>query len=354
MIMKFAGVFLFTAIMLFSGCGQDDGDENGVVLPANLVVNVAVAADKSGKIDVTASADNANYYMISFGEITGETPVKSTTGTATYTYQKSGSYTITVYAHATEIERIFTTKLVNVTVGEATNLAWEEEFDGTSLNTDFWTFETGAGGWGNNELQYYRPENTSVSGGFLTITAKQESFSGSNYTSSRLITKGKKEFQYGTIEIRAKLPKGQGIWPALWMLGGNISSVGWPKCGEIDIMEMIGGANNRDKTVYGTLHWDEGGNHACTCDKPGYTLPSGIFNDDFHVFKITWDQTDIKWFVDGTQFNQINITPSGLSEFHAKHFFIVNLAVGGNWPGSPDGTTTFPQQLIVDYIRVYQ
>jgi hypothetical protein len=352
MIMKLAGVFLFAALALFSGCNKDE-DENGVVQPTNLAVNVTVATDKSGKVDITASADNANYYMIFFGEKSPETPVKSTTGSATYTYEQSGTYTITVYAHATENDQISSTKQVNVTKGDGSNLAWSDEFDGTALNDNFWTFETGAGGWGNNELQYYRPENTTVSGGFLTITAKQESFGGSSYTSSRLITKGKKEFQYGTIEIRAKLPQGQGIWPALWMLGANISSVGWPKCGEIDIMEMIGGSN-REKTVYGTLHWDENGSHACTCDKPGHTLASGTFSDDFHVFKMTWDQTDIKWFVDGTQFNHINITPAGLSEFHAKHFFIVNLAVGGNWPGAPDGTTTFPQQLIVDYIRVYQ
>jgi beta-glucanase (GH16 family) len=118
-------------------------------------------------------------------------------------------------------------------------------------------------------------------------------------------------------------------------------------------MEMIGG-QNREKTVFGTLHWEDNGQHACTCDMPGYTLASGIFNDKFHVFSVTWNATEIKWYVDDVLFNTINITPEGLSEFHNEYFFIFNVAVGGNWPGSPDGTTVFPQRMIVDYVRVFQ
>jgi beta-glucanase (GH16 family) len=135
------------------------------------------------------------------------------------------------------------------------------------------------------------------------------------------------------------------------MLGQNFSSVGWPACGEIDIMEMIGG-NGREKTVHGTTHWDNNGQHAQYGGS--YTLPSGTFADDFHTFAIEWNQTSIKWFVDNNHFHTISISPAGLSEFHEDFFIILNLAVGGNWPGYPNSTTTFPQYLEVDYVRVYQ
>lgn len=234
-------------------------------------------------------------------------------------------------------------------------LVWQEEFIGTSLNEENWTAEIGMGanGWGNNELQYYRAENATVRDGHLIITAQKENFSGAGYTSSRLITKDKKSFQYGRVDIRAVLPKGQGIWPALWMLGTNISEVGWPSCGEIDIMEMIGGAG-REKTVYGTLHWDNAGNHVCSCGHEGYSLKSGSFSEEFHVFSIIWTSSAITWLVDNIQYHQLDVTPDELSEFNAPFFFIVNLAVGGNWPGNPDESTVFPQHLIVDYIRVFQ
>ena len=232
-------------------------------------------------------------------------------------------------------------------------LVWRDEFDGTSLSAD-WTHEigTGSGGWGNNELQYYREQNTSVQDGYLVITAKKESFGGQEYTSSRIITSGKRNFKYGRIDIRAALPKGQGIWPALWMLGSNFNTVGWPKCGEIDIMEMVGGdASGRNNTVHGTVHWDANG-YATYTDS--YTLNSGIFADEFHVFSIVWDDKSITWYVDDVQYNVIDITPADLDEFQKDFFFIFNVAVGGNWPGSPDATTVFPQRMIVDYVRVFQ
>jgi beta-glucanase (GH16 family) len=231
---------------------------------------------------------------------------------------------------------------------------WSDEFDGSTINEADWTFETGGNGWGNNELEFYRRENAEIYQGSLMITAKKESFSASQYTSARMVTKDKQTFKYGRVDIRAALPKGQGIWPALWMLGNNIGEVGWPKCGEIDIMEMVGGSGNKNKTVYGTLHWESGGQRVCTCDKPGYTLPSGIFNDEFHVFSIVWNSSNITWYVDDVQFNQISVTPADLNEFHEQFFFIFNLAVGGNWPGSPDATTKFPQRMFVDYVRVFQ
>jgi beta-glucanase (GH16 family) len=234
-------------------------------------------------------------------------------------------------------------------------LLWADEFNGTSLNESFWNYEIGNNnGWGNNELQYYKKENTSVKDGYLIIQAKSENFSGQNYTSSRLTTQNKFNFKYGRIDIRAALPKGQGIWPALWMLGKNIPQVNWPKCGEIDIMEMVGGSsgNGSDKTTYGTAHWDNNGSHA---QYGGNTkLASGVFNDEFHVFSIVWDAKKIAWLLDDIQFHVIDTTPSGLSEFQEEYFLLVNLAVGGDWPGKPDGTTVLPQQLVVDYIRVFQ
>ncbi|MTI21328.1 glycoside hydrolase family 16 protein [Fulvivirga sp. RKSG066] len=234
-------------------------------------------------------------------------------------------------------------------------LAWNDEFEGTSLSSD-WTHEigTGSNGWGNNELQYYREENTTVTDGYLFIEAKKESFGGRQYTSSRIITENKQEFKYGRIDIRALLPKGQGLWPALWMLGANFRTVGWPKCGEIDIMEMIGG-QGRENNVFGTLHWEENGSRACTCGQgSGYTLSSGTFSDEFHVFTIIWDANQIQWFVDDELFKTIDITPADLSEFQEEFFFIFNVAVGGDLPGNPDASTQFPQRMIVDYVRVFQ
>ena len=231
-------------------------------------------------------------------------------------------------------------------------LAWADEFDGTTLDEKFWNYEWGNNnGWGNNELQYYKKENTTVKDGYLIIEAKTETIGSQNYTSSRLTTQNKFNFKYGRVDIRAALPKGQGIWPALWMLGKNITTVSWPKCGEIDIMEMIGG-NGKDNTTYGTAHWDNNNNHA---QYGGNTsLVSGIFNDEFHVFSIVWDAKKIVWYLDDKQFHVIDTTPAGLSEFQEEYFLLVNLAVGGDWPGKPDGLTTFPQHLVVDYIRVFQ
>jgi beta-glucanase (GH16 family) len=233
------------------------------------------------------------------------------------------------------------------------SLVWADEFDGSSLNQNFWSYETGNGtnGWGNNELQFYRTENTGIQDGCLVITAKKEPYGGKEYTSSRIITKNKKQFQYGRVDIRAALPKGQGIWPALWMLGANYDTVNWPACGEIDIMEMIGG-NGREKTVYGTAHWLHDGTHAEY--KGEYSLASGTLSDQFYVYSIVWDDKSIRWYIDNKQYHVIDTTPAQLDEFRKSFFFIFNVAVGGNWPGSPNATTTFPQHMIVDYIRVFQ
>jgi beta-glucanase (GH16 family) len=232
-------------------------------------------------------------------------------------------------------------------------LVWSDEFDYSVLpDPGKWTFETGPA-WTNNELQYYtnRLENAEVRDSILVITARKESYGGRDYTSARIVTYNDGLWwRYGKIEARIKLPYGQGIWPAFWMLGRNFSSVGWPECGEIDIMEMIGG-EGRENTVHGTAHWDNNGSHASYGNS--VTLSSGTFADDFHLFSIEWNAEKILWKMDGEQFHVIDITPAGLSEFQGEFFIILNLAVGGNWPGSPDSTTVFPQELQVDYVRVY-
>lgn len=231
------------------------------------------------------------------------------------------------------------------------NLVWKDEFGGTDLNAN-WTHETGAGGWGNNELQFYQADNTTVAGGFLTIEAREES-SGSPgpYTSSRITSDGLQYFQFGKVEIRAKLPEGKGLWPALWMLGQAISV--WPQRGEIDIMEMKGSEND---TVYGTIHWDDSDDDSGLRVYSGgnKTLNSGNFSDDFHVFSIEWDDKQIRWYVDGKVYHGEDITAAKKDELQLPFFFLMSVAVGGDYDGDPDGSATFPQQMIVDYIRVYE
>lgn len=230
------------------------------------------------------------------------------------------------------------------------DLVWNDEFEGTTIS-DNWTHELGNSGWGNNESQNYTANaaNSYIQDGKLIIEAREESSNGSDYSSARMITENKKEFQYGRIDIRAKLPEGQGIWPALWMLGGNFRSVSWPFCGEIDIMEIVG---HKPSETHGTLHWDNNGNYSSA--NGNTTLSSGKFIDEFHVFTIIWDEEKIRWYLDDQQFHIIDITPAQMTEFHQPYFFIFNVAVGGNWPGYPDATTQFPQRMLADYIRVFQ
>lgn len=235
------------------------------------------------------------------------------------------------------------------------SLVWNEEFDGSALDPANWNYETGGHGWGNNELQHYRndPGNVRVENGRLIITARNEPFGGNGYTSARVTTQGKKEFQYGRIDIRAKLPKGQGIWPALWMLGSNISTVGWPACGETDIMELIG---HEPHKVHGTTHWGVQGSGVSTYRTGTYTLQQGDFSDQYHVFSIIWVENNIRFYVDDQLYHTVSISHVSPAEYrhNAPFFFIANVAVGGNWPGSPDATTVFPQSMYVDYIRVFQ
>lgn len=232
-------------------------------------------------------------------------------------------------------------------------LVWSDEFNGTSISTANWGFDLGNSGFGNNELENYtsRPENARVQNGVLIIEARRESLGGSQYTSARLKTQGKQSFGINTwVEARIDAPEGQGIWPAFWMLGNSISTVGWPSCGEIDIMEIQGQNPFRN---FGTIHWaDASGQHVSF---------GGIYNSSvslaagFHTFAVSRTGSSIKWYVDRIQYAEANISGgiNSTSEFQGPFFILLNVAVGGNFVGSPDGTTVFPQQMQVDWVRVW-
>ena len=233
------------------------------------------------------------------------------------------------------------------------SLVWRDEFSGSALDSQTWSHETGASRKGrrNNELQYYRPENTQVRNGFLVISAVPGEHRGSAYTSSRLTSRGSREVRFGRVDVRALLPGGQGIRPAVRMLGASMPERGWPAAGEIDIVEMVGG-EGREDTVHGTLHWQQGGGHFY--EGGAITLPSGRYSEYFHVFSIIWDESAIRWLVDDYEYFRVALSGAGFDAFREPFYFMINLAVGGDWPGSPDHTTAFPQHLVLDYIRVFQ
>ena len=233
-------------------------------------------------------------------------------------------------------------------------LVWSDEFNEAKIDTSKWTFEIGNrfNGWGNNELEYYteRPQNAKIQDGNLVITARKENYKGFHYTSARLKTRYKGDWKYGKIVARIKLPEGQGIWPAFWMMPTDNVYGGWPKSGEIDIMEMIG---RYPATVYGTVHYGEHTHH----HKGGkFTLRKGILHDTFHNFSVSWEPNKIQWSIDGKPYYQVttdSLKPD-LWPFKQRFYIILNVAVGGNWPGNPDSTSTYPQTMLVDYVRVYQ
>ena len=237
-------------------------------------------------------------------------------------------------------------------------LTWADEFNTTTLDQNTWTFDLGDGcptlcGWGNNELQFYTnsPDNIFFQDGKLIIEARKESYGGKEFTSSKIKTSGKKSMKFGRIDVRAKLPTGKGIWPAIWMLPQNNVFGGWPRSGEIDIMELIGSEPSK---VHGTLHFGAG--PGSVQYSRNYVLQQGTFADQFHVFSIEWKQDQIQWFIDGNLYSTATKADVGANQypFNEEFYLILNLAVGGNWPGAPDNTTYFPQHMVVDYVRVYQ
>ena len=245
------------------------------------------------------------------------------------------------------------------TVAHFTELVMQDEFttDGAP-NSTIWTYDLGTGnsdtgaGWGNNELQSYtnRTENVKVENGYLLITAKKESFNGASYTSARLTTKGLFEQAYGRFEARIRVPYGQGIWPAFWLLGANCDQVTWPQCGEIDIMEYRG---QEPTTVLGSVHGP--GYSGANAITKSYSLLNDRFDTGFHIFGIEWGPDYINYYVDDVLYNQI--TPSNVKGewvFDHPFYIIINIAVGGNFVGAPNSETVFPQTMLVDYVRVYK
>jgi len=231
-------------------------------------------------------------------------------------------------------------------------MIWHDEFNGRSLTPKVWNIEMGTGLWGNRELQTYTKRNAiSFEDGCLVITARKGA--EGSYTSGRINTKGKVAFKYGRVEARIKLPYGNGMWPAFWMMGADIDEVGHPACGEIDIVEMVGGTSPEperlsDSVVHGALHRSDG---------PGIVSSTGFFkgdapfSDDFHVFGIRWSSASITYYVDDHDYFTVPIGED--AAFHKEYFLLLNLAVGGIWPGPPTATTVWPQKMYVDWVRVY-
>jgi beta-glucanase (GH16 family) len=242
-------------------------------------------------------------------------------------------------------------------------LTWSDEFNsanGSAPDSTKWTYDLGGGGWGNQELQSYtsRTQNAQIQNGNLVITALQENYTGTdgigrNYTSARLKTQNLFTRAYGRFEARIKIPKGQGIWPAFWMLGNDIRQNGWPKCGEIDIMENIG---REPGAIHGSLHGPSSVAHTSDLTSTVSLPASQNYPDDFHIYAIEWEPGTVRFYVDSNNyatFTQAQWPAGGQWVFDHPFFIIMNVAVGGVWPGSPDATTRFPQQMLVDYVRVY-
>ncbi|MFT3982009.1 MAG: family 16 glycosylhydrolase [Ferruginibacter sp.] len=337
---------LMPLLVLLNSCGKDGGDgpSTGGTAPTNLTLTATVNPDNSGNVAFTASATNATTYEYDFGNGAFQT-VPS--GVVTYRYPVSGNYTVKVTAKNSTTQTISKTTVIAVTV--TMSLVWSDEFDVAGApNSSKWTYDlgTGSGGWGNQELQYYtdRPENVIVEGGMLKIKSIRENYSGSTFTSARIKTQGKFDFKYGKVEARAKLPAGVGTWAAIWALGSDINTVGWPACGELDIMEHLGRELNK---IYGTLHYPgrSGGN----ADGNSRVITNAT--TEFHIYSTEWTATEIKILVDGQLIH--SVANSSSIPFNHNFFLIMNLAMGGNFGGAVDPSVN-GGTMEVDYIRVYQ
>ncbi len=348
---------LYLIMMLFClpilGCSSDNSDGGDAITPSNLAVTITKLGfsdstpngDGSGTISLIATAVNATLYKINFGN--GQL-VESTTGLVNHTFTDMGTNTYTIYVSAYNGTK-FISKTIATTVYVSPELLWSDEFNVNGApNSTYWGYDigTGSNGWGNNEAQYYtsRPENVLVQDGVLKINLIKEVYSGSNYTSARILTKDKFSFKYGRVEIKAKLATGGGTWPALWMLGENIGTAGWPGCGEIDIMEHVGNSQNK---IYGTLHYSghSGGN------ADGGNVIISNASTEFHIYSVDWTSTYIKFYVDNQLYYSFVNTNS--LPFNQNFFLIFNCAMGGNFGGNIDPNFT-STTLEVDYVRVYQ
>ena len=245
--------------------------------------------------------------------------------------------------------------------GGGLSLVWSDEFDDTRLDPEVWFFESGDGsqygipGWGNNELQWYLADNAALANGLLTITAKEESQGGKSFTSARLNTRDRFAFRYGRVEARIRLPGGQGLWPAFWLLPQDDVYGGWAASGEIDVMEAVNLGGSGGNNVHGTIHYGaEWPNNLSSGD--AYLVATDA-TSDFHVYALEWDETEIRWYVDGVLFGMQNSWSTTSASFPApfdqSFHILLNVAVGGDWPGSPDANTVFPVTMDVDFVRVY-
>jgi beta-glucanase (GH16 family) len=312
--------------------------------------NAMTDSNADGIWETTISLNAGSYeYKFSFDSWTGEEDL-SAAGSCAITSGTFSNRTLVVQSDM--VLNVACWGLCNDCLPENADtwsMVWSDEFDGSALNEQVWSYNigTGVGGWGNNELQYYtnNPNNIEVSNGSLKITARQENFNGSTYTSSRIITNNLMEFKYGKIESRIKVPIGQGLWPAFWMLGANFETVSWPQCGEIDIMEHI----NNESVTNGTVHWKNNSGHSYK----GSAVP--FDENDFHVYAAIWDSTSVTFELDGHSYFRFPFIESNNTEaiFRKEFFLLLNVAVGGNWPGYPDGSATFPASMEVDYIRIF-
>jgi len=344
LLVNFAAII---SLNVFASCKKAETPKNPA--PSNIVINAAVSSDGSGNVDFTATATNAVTYSFEFGN--GEVQ-DVPTGAVTYKYATVGTidYTVTVTAKNSAGISASAKKTISVTVlPTKQTLVWSDEFDKNGApDPTKWGYDigTGASGWGNNELQYYtnRVENAVVENGFLKIKAIKENYSGSAYTSARLLSKGKYEFKYGTVEVRAKVPAAVGTWPAVWMLGADFATVGWPTCGETDILEHRGSELN---TIVAALHYPgrSGGNPV-----KGQTVIQNA-STEFHVYKFDWTSTSMQFFVDGNLFHTVANNAS--IPYNKNFFFLVNLAMGGGFGGPVDPAFT-NASFEVDYIRVYK
>ena len=341
--MKKMNLILISLIALVTSCSKGDSNTGtSNTAPTNVTLVANVSTDNSGNVTFTATATNAINFDFDFGNGVFQT---AASGIVTYKYPSSGTYTVNVVAKSSS--GLTASKSIQINVSVVSSLIWSDEFDTPGApDPAKWGYDIGAGGWGNNELQYYtnRLDNAIVTNGTLKITAQKENYMGSSYTSARLLSQNKFSFKYGKVETRAKLPAGVGTWPAIWMLGNNISTSGWPACGEIDIMEHLGRDLNK---IYGTVHHPghSGGN------ADGGTVVISNATIQFHIYTMEWTASSIKFSVDNVTyytFPNVSTLP-----FNQNFFLLLNFALGGNFGGAIDPAFT-AATFEIDYVRVYQ
>lgn len=355
--------------MLLSCSGGNETDEmvenEQVVLPSNLSLTIDIVGadatneygDGSGTIVCKASANDAVKYGFKFGNLS---EVQSTSGEIEHTFTQEGinEYVVSVFAYSTTGKSISTFKKISVKVSQdGLKLVWSDEFDtdGAPDNSK-WAYDLGNGcpnlcGWGNEEKQFYtnRAENVRVEDGVLKIVAKKENYEGSAYTSARLLTKGKYEFTYGRVEVKAKLPSGAGTWPAIWTLGANIDTVGWPACGEIDIMEHWG----HNPTIVSSATHTPACSGGCEGTKVGETTVPD-YATAFHVYAVDWTPEELRFSIDGKYLYSYKPSTKNSSTwpYNNPQFLILNIAMGGSWFNIDPNFTEAVMEI--DYIKIYQ